>query len=101
MAPVLCGRDEGGARRVVGDGARRRAEERAAQPARTAGTEGHEVGAVLGDGVEFVVNPDESSVSSQQLPIREAALGLILGLVIAGTVAYLRADSDAAKQRRA
>ncbi|MCC6184624.1 MAG: hypothetical protein EKK62_07030 [Acidimicrobiia bacterium] len=57
--------------------------------------------AVLGDGVEFVVNPDESSVSSQQLPIREAALGLILGLVIAGTVAYLRADSDAAKQRRA
>ena len=51
--------------------------------------------------MEFVVNPDESSVSSQQLPIREAALGLILGLVIAGTVAYLRADSDAAKQRRA
>lgn len=57
--------------------------------------------AVLGNGVEFVVNPDESSVVTQQLPIKEAALGLVLGLIIAGTVAYLRADSEAAKSRRA
>ena len=57
--------------------------------------------AVLGDGVEFVVNPDESSVVTSRLPIKEGALGFILGLVIAGTVAYLRADSEAAARREA
>jgi len=55
--------------------------------------------AVLGDGVEFVVNPDDSSVVSQRFPIKEAALGLVLGLLIAGTVAYLRADSEAVDRR--
>ncbi len=57
--------------------------------------------AVLGDGVEFIVKPDDSSVVNNKLPIKEAALGFILGLVIAGTAAYLRADSEAAAERSA
>ena len=57
--------------------------------------------AVLGDGVEFIVKPDDSSVVNSKLPIKEAALGFILGLVIAGTAAYLRADSEAAAERSA
>ena len=57
--------------------------------------------ALLGNGVEFVVNPDQSSVVTSRLPLKEGALGFILGLVIAGTVAYLRADSEAAARRAA
>ncbi|UDY35499.1 Wzz/FepE/Etk N-terminal domain-containing protein [Dermatobacter hominis] len=57
--------------------------------------------AVLGDGVEFVVNPDDSSVAGSKLPVKEIGLGFILGLVIAGTAAYLRADSEAAAERAA
>ena len=57
--------------------------------------------AVLGDGVEFVVKPDDSSVASSKLPVKEIGLGFILGLVIAGTAAYLRADSEAAAERAA
>ena len=50
--------------------------------------------ALLGDGVEFVVEPKQDSVVNPGLPIREAGLGFVLGLVIAATVAYLRADSE-------
>lgn len=57
--------------------------------------------AVLGDGVDFVVKPDMSSVKDNKLPLKEAALGLIIGLVIAGTVAYLRADNEAASEQDA
>jgi len=55
--------------------------------------------AVLDDGVEFVVKPDEDAVQSNDFPLKEAGLGFVLGLVIAGTVAYLRADSEAAARR--
>lgn len=50
--------------------------------------------ALLGDGVEFVVQPTAGSVVNPGLPIREAGLGFVIGLVIASTAAYLRADSE-------
>lgn len=56
--------------------------------------------ALLGDGVEFVVAPRLDSVSEPGLPLREAALGLIVGLVVAATAAWKRADAALAKQAR-
>ncbi len=50
--------------------------------------------ALLGDGVEFVVEPNPESVSSPGLPIREIGLGVVIGLVVAATAAYLRADAE-------
>jgi capsular polysaccharide biosynthesis protein len=50
--------------------------------------------ALLGDGVEFVVEPKADSVVKPGLPIREAGLGFVIGLVVAATVAYLRADAE-------
>lgn len=50
--------------------------------------------ALFGDGVEFVVEPRLDAVSTAGRPIREAALGIVLGVVIAATIAWLRADRD-------
>ncbi|WP_299038928.1 hypothetical protein [uncultured Pseudokineococcus sp.] len=50
--------------------------------------------ALFGDGVEFVEAPRVDAVVTRGFPLREAALGLVLGLVVAGTVAWLRADRN-------
>jgi succinoglycan biosynthesis transport protein ExoP len=50
--------------------------------------------ALFGDGVESVSAARVDAVTSPSLPIREAALGLVLGLAIAATVAWIRADQD-------
>lgn len=50
--------------------------------------------ALLGDGVEFVVAPRLDSVVVAGFPLREMALGLVVGLVIAATVSWLRADRE-------
>lgn len=50
--------------------------------------------ALLGNGVEFVVKPDATSVKTTTFPYKEAALGLVIGLVLAGTVAFLRAETQ-------
>ncbi len=48
--------------------------------------------ALFGDGVEFVIAPRLDSVTLPSLPIKEAAVGFILGLVLAATAAWIRAD---------
>lgn len=50
--------------------------------------------ALLGDGVEFAVAPTLSSVQTAGLPTRELALGFLVGLIIAGSVAWTRADRN-------
>lgn len=50
--------------------------------------------AVYGDGVDFVNEPREGRAASPP-PVREALLGLVVGLALAGTAAWLRADRDA------
>jgi hypothetical protein len=50
--------------------------------------------ALFGDGVESVTAARVDAVTSPSLPIREAALGLVLGLAIAATAAWIRADQD-------
>jgi capsular polysaccharide biosynthesis protein len=50
--------------------------------------------AVLDNGIEFVVEPRAEAVVEAGLPLRELMLGLILGLVCAATVAWLRADRE-------
>jgi polysaccharide biosynthesis transport protein len=50
--------------------------------------------ALFGDGVQFVEAPRAEAVATAGQPVREAALGLILGLVFAATLAWLRADRD-------
>jgi uncharacterized protein involved in exopolysaccharide biosynthesis len=50
--------------------------------------------ALFGDGVEFAVAPSTDAVTRPSLPIREAALGFVLGLVIAATVAWIRSDDE-------
>jgi capsular polysaccharide biosynthesis protein len=50
--------------------------------------------ALFGDGVEFVIAPRADAVTKPALPIREIALGLVLGLVIAATVAWIRVDYE-------
>jgi Mrp family chromosome partitioning ATPase len=49
---------------------------------------------LFGDGVEFVTAPRPEAVATAGPPLREFGLGLVLGLVIAATVAWLRADRD-------
>ncbi len=48
--------------------------------------------ALFGDGVEFVVAPRADAVTKRSIPLREAALGLALGLLLAATAAWIRAD---------
>lgn len=50
--------------------------------------------AIYGDGVEFVVIPDAESAVTRGLPIRPLALGAIVGLAIAVSLAWWRADRD-------
>jgi Mrp family chromosome partitioning ATPase len=50
--------------------------------------------ALLDDGIEFVVAPRAEAVIEAGLPIREIALGLVLGLTLAATAAWLRADRE-------
>jgi polysaccharide biosynthesis transport protein len=50
--------------------------------------------AVFSDGVEFVQAATKESATGPKLPLRELALGLLLGLAVAGTAAWLRADRD-------
>ena len=48
--------------------------------------------ALTGDGVEFVIAPRFDSVIQPGPPLREMALGFIVGLVIAASLAWIRAD---------
>ena len=48
--------------------------------------------ALFGDGVEFVIAPRLDAVTLPSLPIKEAAVGFILGLVLAATASWIRAD---------
>ena len=48
--------------------------------------------ALFGDGVDFVAAPRADAVTLPTLPLREAALGLVLGLLLAATAAWVRAD---------
>ena len=47
---------------------------------------------LFGDGVDFVVAARLDDVVNPGPPVRETALGAIVGLVIAATIAWLRAD---------
>jgi hypothetical protein len=48
--------------------------------------------ALFGDGVDFVAAPRTDAVTQPSIPLREAALGLVLGLLLAATAAWVRAD---------
>ncbi|MEJ5912808.1 hypothetical protein [Pseudokineococcus sp. 1T1Z-3] len=48
--------------------------------------------ALFGDGVTFVESPDIDAVQTRGLPLRETALGVVVGLVLAGVLAWVRAD---------
>lgn len=50
--------------------------------------------AAFGDGVDFVEAATPASATGVPLPLREAALGALLGLAVACTLAWLRADRD-------
>ena len=50
--------------------------------------------ALLDDGIEFVVAAREESVVVPGPPLREIALGLVIGLVAAATAAWLRAERE-------
>lgn len=52
--------------------------------------------AIFADGVDFVVAPHEDAASGGGLPLRDAALGGIVGLVLASTISWIRADRDRA-----
>ena len=49
---------------------------------------------VFGSGVSFVDQATPDAATASGLPLRETAAGLVLGALIAGTVAWLRADRD-------
>jgi len=49
---------------------------------------------VFGSGVSFVDQADPAAAVSHRLPLRETAAGLVLGALLAATVAWLRADRD-------
>lgn len=49
---------------------------------------------VFGSGVSFVDQATPESATSSGFPVRETAAGLVLGALLAGTVAWLRADRD-------
>ena len=48
--------------------------------------------ALFGDGVDYVIAPRADAVTEASLPIKEIGVGFVLGLVIAATVAWLRAN---------
>ncbi|MFT7393630.1 MAG: succinoglycan biosynthesis transport protein ExoP [Candidatus Azotimanducaceae bacterium] len=50
--------------------------------------------ALTGDGVEFVIAPRSDSVIESGPPLRELALGLLVGLAIAASLAWVRADRN-------
>lgn len=50
--------------------------------------------ALFGDGVDFVEIAREDAVITAGRPVREVALAAMLGLIVAGSVAWLRADRD-------
>ncbi len=50
--------------------------------------------ALLDDGIEFAVAPRVEAVVTAGAPVRELALGLVLGLGLAATVAWLLADRE-------
>jgi polysaccharide biosynthesis transport protein len=50
--------------------------------------------ALFGDGVEFVIAPRDDAVTLPSIPIREAGLGFVLGLVLAATASWIRADRE-------
>jgi succinoglycan biosynthesis transport protein ExoP len=52
--------------------------------------------ALFGDGVDFVVAPRADAVIRPTIPRREIALGFVLGLVLAATAAWMRADARCA-----
>jgi polysaccharide biosynthesis transport protein len=52
--------------------------------------------ALFDDGVDFVVAPRADAVSAPSFPLREAVLGLVLGLALAATAAWIRADTQGA-----
>lgn len=54
--------------------------------------------ALFGDGVDFVVAPRADAVTRPAIPLREAALGLVLGLLLAATAAWVRADRTRAPE---
>jgi capsular polysaccharide biosynthesis protein len=54
--------------------------------------------ALFGDGVDFVAAPRADAVTRRSIPLREAALGLVLGLLLAATAAWIRADRTRAPQ---
>jgi capsular polysaccharide biosynthesis protein len=55
--------------------------------------------ALFGDGVEFVMAPRKDAVTLPSIPLREAAIGLLLGLVLAATAAWIRADREQERER--
>jgi capsular polysaccharide biosynthesis protein len=48
--------------------------------------------AIFGDGVDFVIAPRSDAVTLPSIPLREAAVGFVLGLVLAATAAWIRAN---------
>jgi capsular polysaccharide biosynthesis protein len=50
--------------------------------------------ATFGDGVESVITPRADATRRPSLSLREAALGLVLGLFLAATAAWIRADRE-------
>jgi succinoglycan biosynthesis transport protein ExoP len=54
--------------------------------------------ALFGDGVDFVAAPRADAVTRPSIPLREGALGLVLGLLLAATVAWIRADRTRAPE---
>lgn len=48
--------------------------------------------AIFGDGVDFVIAPRSDAVTLPSIPVREAAVGFVLGLVLAATAAWIRAN---------
>ncbi len=50
--------------------------------------------ALLGDGVDFVVAPRGGAIVDPGLPLREVALGLAVGLLLAAIAAAVRADTE-------
>ncbi len=49
---------------------------------------------VFGSGVSFIDPATAATAQQGRLPFREAALGLVFGALLAGTIAWLRADRD-------
>ena len=50
--------------------------------------------ALTGDGVEFIIAPRIDSVIMPGPPLRELALGFVVGLAIAASLAWIRADRN-------